>query len=371
MRTRRRGCRRTFGASRRGFYATTLATVTSRSLRSCCRQRLRWPETRRSLRANASIGNACLSVRFFSQWRSAECCAGGCGWPREAATIKIMIAASSCNLCVLYLDFDGVLHPEDVNFHPARGAYLGPQSAAAGHKLFEYAQQLTSVLAPYPDAKIVLSTSWVQHRSYSQAMKRLPVALQQRVIGATFHDGQMSREAWFELSRRLQVLGDVGRRRPRHLVALDDDAEDWPKEYSVKLVKTDHVSGLARLGAVDQLRRHLNTRSSLTEPNATVWNDAVNVGVAEDFIPGLKEALTGQYVSDDGLDEALGVASSSPSEQTPMNFDTVRHLLSPLTEAEVNELVRRHGGVEDGVSLDDVGLREIVERIIAERQRDD
>ena len=31
--------------------------------------------------------------------------------------------------------------------------------------------------------------------------------------------------------------------------------------------------------------------------------------------------------------------------------------------------MRRHGGVEDGVSLDDVGLSELAERVIAEREQ--
>ena len=112
-----------------------------------------------------------------------------------------MTAANSVNLCILYLDFDGVLHPEDTYFNPARGANLGPQSTAAGHELFEHAQLLVNVLEPYPHVKIVLSTSWVQHRSYSRAMKRLPAELQARVIGATFHEEHMARDAWFALPR--------------------------------------------------------------------------------------------------------------------------------------------------------------------------
>jgi hypothetical protein len=166
---------------------------------------------------------------------------------------------AAANLCVVYLDFDGVLHPEDTYFHPTRGAYLGPQSTSAGHQLFEHAQLLATVLAPHPGIKIVLSTSWVQHRSYSKAMRRLPVELQARVIGATFHEQHMSREAWFELPRGVQVLGDVGRRRPAHWVALDDDDEDWPRNYLNRLVKTNPVLGMTRIGAVDELRQHFES----------------------------------------------------------------------------------------------------------------
>jgi hypothetical protein len=36
---------------------------------------------------------------------------------------------------VLYLDFDGVLHPDEVYWHPRRGAYLREDLVAAGHAL--------------------------------------------------------------------------------------------------------------------------------------------------------------------------------------------------------------------------------------------
>jgi HAD domain in Swiss Army Knife RNA repair proteins len=155
-----------------------------------------------------------------------------------------------------------VLHPEPAFFHPRRGVYLS--SEAHGHTLFERAQLLVSVLAPYPDVKIVLSTSWAQHRSYSKAAKRLPAELQARLIGATFRDGHMSRDNWLALSRGAQVLGDVGRRRPAHWVALDDDDDDWPEKHLDNLVETDPMLGLARHGAVEELQQHFESWGETT-----------------------------------------------------------------------------------------------------------
>ena len=219
---------------------------------------------------------------------------------------------SSAASQVLFLDFDGVLHPEPVFFHPRRGVYLGPE--AHGHTLFEHASLLVSVLAPYPDVKIVLATSWVQHRSYSKAVKRLPLELQRRVVGATFHAAHMTRDNWFALSRGVQVLGDVGRRRPTHWVALDDDDVDWPENYRNHLVKTDAMLGLTRPGAVDELRNHLESwfadpiaPAAHTIPVAAGEDEAANLVLAHDAISGLREALSGQFVSDDGLDDALGI----------------------------------------------------------------
>lgn len=57
---------------------------------------------------------------------------------------------------ILYLDYDGVLHPEDVYRHPRRGIYFG--QTGAGHALFENCDVLIQVLAPYPEVRIALST---------------------------------------------------------------------------------------------------------------------------------------------------------------------------------------------------------------------
>jgi hypothetical protein len=49
------------------------------------------------------------------------------------------------DLSVLYLDYDGVLHPDDVYTHPRRGLYLRD---SPGHELLEHAGLLAELLAP-------------------------------------------------------------------------------------------------------------------------------------------------------------------------------------------------------------------------------
>ena len=60
-------------------------------------------------------------------------------------------------MVIIYLDFDGVLHHYDVYLDHSNRAVLRGMGA-----LFEYASRLESILTPYPDIKIVLSTSWVR-----------------------------------------------------------------------------------------------------------------------------------------------------------------------------------------------------------------
>lgn len=150
---------------------------------------------------------------------------------------------------VLYLDFDGVLHHEDVRWHPRRGVYL---NAPPSFSLFQHAGLLDALLAPYPDLRIVLSTSWVRVLGYSRAVKRLTPSLQKRVVGATYHS-HMHERAFAMLPRGIQVLDDVERRSPKDWLALDDDGSGWPKEHAHRLVLTDEHYGLSGPGISEQL----------------------------------------------------------------------------------------------------------------------
>lgn len=142
---------------------------------------------------------------------------------------------------VLYLDFDGVLHHEDVWRHPHRGLYFGPKGV--GHTLFENALLLEHLLAPYTNVLIVLSTSWAPSLRYSCAVSKLPPGLKARVVGATFHT-RMNRNLFDSLTRAHQVLDDVDRRQPGAWVAVDD-ALGWPKESLPHFVPSNPVAGIA------------------------------------------------------------------------------------------------------------------------------
>lgn len=144
---------------------------------------------------------------------------------------------------VLYVDFDGVLHHENVLWHPKRGAYAGPP----GFALFEHAPLLDELLRPYPEIGIVLSTSWVRTYGCYGAAKRLPAGLRCRVLGATFHS-QMNEHAFVAKPRGKQVMEDVARRQPRGWLALDDTDDGWPTEVRDQVLLTDEQLGIAALG---------------------------------------------------------------------------------------------------------------------------
>ena len=155
---------------------------------------------------------------------------------------------------VLYLDFDGVLHHEEVYFHPRRGIYIN----APGRVLFEWMPILEDLLTPYPEVAIVLSTSWVRVRRYDYTKKQLSPELQKRVIGATFHNREMRKDEFVLKSRGLQIAEDVYRRAPHAWFAIDDDYLGWPEWCRGNLIRTDGTIGISAPKIQEDIRTMLS-----------------------------------------------------------------------------------------------------------------
>lgn len=149
---------------------------------------------------------------------------------------------------LLFLDFDGVLHPDDVYMERGR-----PTLRAEGD-LFMWVGILEQLLAPYSTLDIVLSTSWVRWRSYSRTCKTLPDNLRKRIVGATWHSRVDPRE-WAELTRYQQIRRYLGHRHNTSWIALDDDDERWPEAERDQLIYTNPDRGLSDL----ETQRRLQT----------------------------------------------------------------------------------------------------------------
>lgn len=161
----------------------------------------------------------------------------------------------------IYLDFDAVLHHDAVFIHPTKGIYI----REPGFTLFEWMPILDELLEAHLDVGIILSTSWVRVKSFSYARSRLSSALQKRVIGATFHKGQMSKELFAQLPRASQILGDVSRRglREEDWIAIDDDADGWPFMYARNLIRTGLASGISDPAVQAEIKAWLNKKTKL------------------------------------------------------------------------------------------------------------
>ena len=148
---------------------------------------------------------------------------------------------------ILFLDFDGVLHPD--------AAFLvkGRPTLKAEGELFMWAPLLVDVLTDFPDVQIVLSTSWARELSFSRARCWLPYSLRVRVIGSTWHslmafqpDGFPVAHTWWDAATRYQQIKRyVGRAGLLNWVAIDDQPEGWGAEDVDKLVHTNGETGLS------------------------------------------------------------------------------------------------------------------------------
>ncbi len=160
----------------------------------------------------------------------------------------------------LYLDFDGVLHHEDVYMDMMGVIYFGQEAKATGreHRLFQHAPILIDALEPYPFVEIVLSTTWSRALGYKEAKSYLPPALAKRVVGATFHR-KMDVHTFANMPRGEQILMDTKRRAPKAWVAVDDMVEDWPQEANDNLVASNPDRGISSLAVQSRLVEAFHT----------------------------------------------------------------------------------------------------------------
>lgn len=157
------------------------------------------------------------------------------------------------NSPVIYLDFDGVLHPDGA-YRTKNGIVL---KNYPGHSLFENSVLLAELLAPYPSVKLVLSTSWVKELRFSEALKRLPFSLKSKVIGATWHT-RMDARIWNTLTRYQQVQQHATRHDVAMWIALDDDTDDWHPRALHHVIPCDTRYGFNTLDRVSMLKNWLS-----------------------------------------------------------------------------------------------------------------
>jgi len=160
-------------------------------------------------------------------------------------------------MTILFLDFDGVLHPNEVYIERFKGERRIVLKVD-GHNLFEHAEWLAAQLAQpeFRHVRVVLSTSWVWALSFDEAKAYLPQSLQERIKSATWHSGR-NRYEWHAMTRFDQIHSYVKRHNLNDWVAVDDNADGWQEEYRANLVHTDEWRGLGDLAAQQLLLEKL------------------------------------------------------------------------------------------------------------------
>jgi hypothetical protein len=173
---------------------------------------------------------------------------------------------------ILFLDFDGVLHPSDVYLKKGRPVLHGDG------ELFMWAPQLIEALTTYPNVKIVLSTNWVRVRGFTRVRRALPEALRERVIGATWHSAMKEDDflsapyasrltapaIWYDKATRFQQIERyVSRANVQQWVAIDDlheNVETWHPAHEKNFILTDPQKGLSDPIVLTRLQALLTSR---------------------------------------------------------------------------------------------------------------
>lgn len=169
----------------------------------------------------------------------------------------------------VFLDFDGVLHPDNV-VQP----HNKPLELQAPGELFMHAQVLLDILAAeHSEAEIILSTSWVRFLRYSRTIKKMPPDLRAKVAGATWHSGmampdgspyRRAEDPFNWMSRWQQIEWYVKRHEVTDWLAIDDlhsgeEIAKWPEDQRHRLVLTDPDLGLGCPLAQEDLRTKLRS----------------------------------------------------------------------------------------------------------------
>lgn len=155
---------------------------------------------------------------------------------------------------VVFLDFDGVLHPDAVYRYSKK-----PLELRAVGTLMMHAPSLEAILDeidPHRHIRIILSSSWVRFLGFSKTVKKMPHGLRHRVDGATWHSGMTKsdgqpysrpKDPFDGMPRWQQIQWYVNRHAVRRWIAIDDlhsGGEAWPDNLRDHLILTDADKGI-------------------------------------------------------------------------------------------------------------------------------
>lgn len=167
---------------------------------------------------------------------------------------------------VLYLGLSGVTHPSATTYCLVRGA--DPWSN--GHAEYEAAPWLAHALEPWPDVRIVLTSTQPWKHGLPAVLGCMP-ALAERIVGFTFEDltsqpvrlvrtrsgtsrrTSYSSEDYWRMNKSHIVAAHVNWLEPEAWVAVDDEDILWCPEHAAHVCIVDGCEGLGHPAEQDRL----------------------------------------------------------------------------------------------------------------------
>lgn len=139
----------------------------------------------------------------------------------------------------LYLNYDGVLHPNRVSYSDASEGRL----QVGGHTLFEHNARLVELLRGRDAVRIVLNTWWVYAFGVERAVCCLPQSLQERVDDSTLRFHESYPEG--HVPDRYEASKAMACKRVRAEVLILDSADSrWPACWLPRCLLLNPLIGL-------------------------------------------------------------------------------------------------------------------------------
>lgn len=142
---------------------------------------------------------------------------------------------------VIFLDFDGVLHPADyLNFNTINGELV-----LASDARFCWAEYLWELIREF-DCHLVIHSSWRNSYTLDQLRQLLPTELGKRVVAVTVG-----------INRHESILAYVEANAVKSYIILDDAADEFPNECVELLLCHDNM-GVSNPEIQNKLVQFLN-----------------------------------------------------------------------------------------------------------------
>jgi hypothetical protein len=154
----------------------------------------------------------------------------------------------------IYLNYGGVLN---------RGHGLldefGDITLDTCRPLLEYAPYLVDALTPYPQAQIVLTTSWLHSLGAGKTVALLPDGLRHRVVGTTLGTPPRICEIRDGTAKTMTVIRHAAKYSLTTWLAIEDEAWGVPSDFEQHFLHTESDTALGAPRARRQLREWLET----------------------------------------------------------------------------------------------------------------
>ncbi|WP_223961432.1 HAD domain-containing protein [Paraburkholderia sabiae] len=150
----------------------------------------------------------------------------------------------------IYLNFDGVLHPNHVTYRYG----TNPELVAPGHRPLEYAPILAAAIEPYPDVEIVLNTWWTLFLGIDASIALLPATLARRVVDSTLHEARQYTKL---PSRLLQAEMHVASGTSHSVILLDHADVSYSATHASAVLTCSCLEGLSGVSELRCLTRRL------------------------------------------------------------------------------------------------------------------